>query len=211
MPSDTALTLRDSVVLFGQFPALAGVTMEARQGEIIMIAGTNGAGKTTLLRLLAGLTRMTKGSGEVLGIDLASKNLEDLHKRVGLVGNHSMLYEDLTIMENLKFWRASTSADEVANVLDYLGLPQASWKLPIRKLSTGQKRRAVLAHQILKRPSLWLLDEPHAGLDKAGRELLDEIIKNASEHGATVLFTSHETHHAHLANRQLELKGGRFI
>lgn len=185
-----------------------------------MITGTNGAGKTTLLRLLAGLLKITKGSGEVLGVNIQNKNLKDLQKRVGLVGSHSMLYEDLTIMENLKFWQAAnshadtnppTSIDEIKNTLNYLELPSDFWKLPVRKLSTGQKKRAVLAHQILRRPNLWLLDEPHAGLDKSGRQLLNEIIKNASQKGATVLFASHEPEHAHLANRQLELKGGRFI
>lgn len=206
-----ALKLCEAVVLFGQFPALSGADLEVKQGEIIALTGTNGAGKTTLLRLLAGLVRLSQGSGEVVGVDLKANNLSELHKRVGLVGNHTMLYEDLTVLENLKFWGGIQNLDgESADTLTYLELPQDFWNLPVRKLSTGQKKRSALALQILRRPSLWLLDEPHAGLDKSGRNILNEVIYDASQKGATVLFTTHEGETKSLATRELELKGGRF-
>ena len=216
-----AIKLSQAVVLFDQFPALTGVDLEVEQGEALMITGANGAGKTTLLRLLAGLIRLSKGSGEVQGIDLKSKKLDNLHKRVGLVGTHTMFYEDLSAIDNLKFWSQfyadkdlsskNSSTKKITNTLTYLDLPQNFWHLPVRKLSTGQKKRTVLALQMLKRPSLWLLDEPHAGLDKPGRDILNEVIKNACLAGASAVFVTHEVEQARqLADRQLELKGGRF-
>ncbi len=260
LTSNQALELDSAVVLFGQFPALSGVDLNVNQGEIVMISGPNGAGKTTLLCLLAGLVSMSFGKGEVQGIDLASRDKSELYKRVGLVSNNTMLYEDLTVLENLNFfynlflsasspsnWTKRSKAKKKSNVnnaqdhleneasntskelnkkrvtskeeinerlkdtLEYIKLPRDSWKLPIRKLSTGQKRRVVLALQILRRPRLWLLDEPHAGLDEQGRNLLDETLKNATQKGATVVLASHEIDRAtQLADRRLELKGGRF-
>ena len=212
-----ALNLENAIVLFGQFPALSGVDMEVKQGEKVVITGANGSGKTTLLRLLAGLLQISSGSGEVQGVNLQDNNLEALHSRVGLVSTKSMLYEDLSVLQNLKFWvrllelpLADITA-EIKDTLKYLGLSSDFWNNPVRQLSTGQKRRVVLALQVLKRPSLWLLDEPHAGLDKDGRDLLDEIIKSASSANASVVIASHEIERANkLADRSLELSGGRF-
>ncbi len=216
--SNLAFRLSSVVVLLGQFPALSGVDMELKQGETVLVTGANGAGKTTLLRLLAGLLRPTSGSGQVQGIELNSKKLDGLRARTGMVSTHSMLYEDLTIMQNLKFWTklwgivASDSDAEIKAALDYLQINPDLWSLPVRVLSTGQKKRTALALQVVRRPSLWLLDEPHAGLDKKGRDILDEIIQKAAKAGAGVVLVSHETQRASsLADRSLELAGGRFI
>ena len=95
--------LSEVVVLLGRFPALAGTTLSVEAGQSVLLQGANGAGKSTLLRLCAGLLRPESGTAEVLGLDLFSDR-RSVRPRVGYVGHASMLYDDLTVAENLRFW-----------------------------------------------------------------------------------------------------------
>ena len=214
--SDVVIRLQNAVVLLGRFPALSGLDLEVSKGEVVLTSGPNGAGKTTLLRLLAGLLNLTSGEGEIYGQDLKGSK-DKLRSQSGLLSLNSMLYEDLTLMENLRFWSSFVSPNNSKNgaieeAFSYLELSPKLWNLGVRHFSTGQKRRAALALLVLRRPRLWLLDEPHAGLDKRARNIVDDLISRASSSGATVILASHETERAsQLASRQLELRGGRFV
>jgi len=121
------------------------------------------------------------------------------------------LYDDLSVSENVDFWsRASgaTSADGRA-ALDRLGVASRLHELPVRSLSAGQRRRVSLASVLARRPELWLLDEPHAGLDAAGRDVVDGLMAEAASVGATVLFASHELERAEsVAHRTVVVAGG---
>lgn len=202
--------LRDAVALHGRFPALAGVTADVHDGEIVLVRGPNGAGKTSLLRVCAGLLPVVRGKASVLGFDL-TKDAVAVRAQVGLLGHANGLYGDLTVRDNVAFWAAcvGASANEVVAVLDELGLSGRLADTVVDKLSTGQRRRTALASLLVRRPRLWLLDEPHAGLDAVGRDLVDAALRRAAEAGATVLFASHELDRAEpLAHRVLELDGG---
>ena len=200
----------DAVSLLGRFPALAGLSLTAEPGEVVLLQGPNGAGKTTVLRLCAGLLRLESGTGQVLGHDLRADR-SAVRRRVGLLGHTTGLYDDLTVAENVEFWsRASHAAvSYVQTALDHLGLSSRLSYVQVRRLSAGQLRRTALETLIVRRPELWLLDEPHAALDQDGRDIVDALIADASAAGATVLVASHELERvAGISRRVVTVAGG---
>lgn len=209
----TVINLEQSMVFLGQFPALTDATMNIQQGEVVLIKGPNGAGKSTLLRLCAGLLPMRSGTGTVLNFDLRTQRME-LRAHIGLLGHRTGLYPDLTVRENLKFWASAYGANntEVDNAMAFLGLKDRLGSVQVQSLSEGQRRRTSFALLLIKRPSIWLLDEPYAGLDSNGRELVNSSILQASELGTTVLIASHEIDKiGSNRERTLLVKGGRIV
>ena len=208
-----AVRFRSVVTLLGRFPVLAGVDLDVAEGEVLLVEGPNGAGKTTLLRTCAGLVPVTSGEAEVLGHDLKGGR-RALRRSVGLLGHAGFLYEELTARENLEFWAraAGAPASAAATALDRLGLGGRLASVRTARLSTGQRRRLALAAVLVRGSRLWLLDEPHAGLDAAGRDLLDVLVSEAASEGTTVLIASHEPERAAaLAHRTVTLAGGRVV
>lgn len=204
------VSLQGVVALLGRFPALAGADLEVGESEIVLVQGPNGAGKSTLLRVCAGLLRIESGRAEVLGHDLVTDRAA-VRRSVGLLGHDTALYDDLTVEENLRFWaRASRiEADAVPAALDRLGVADRLRDVAVRNLSAGQRRRTALAAVVVRRPRLWLLDEPHSGLDQGGRDLIDQVILDAASAGATVMLASHELDRTlDLATRHLTVAGG---
>jgi heme ABC exporter ATP-binding subunit CcmA len=211
METDPVVQLVDVVAVLDRFPALAGATLSVDRGEIVLLQGPNGAGKTTLLRLCAGLLPLARGTAFVLGLDLADQR-HAVRSRVGLLGHSNGLYTDLTVNENVAFWGATVGATpgEIAAALDRMILASRLGDVPVRKLSAGQRRRTALACLIARRAELWLLDEPHAGLDAAGRDELDTVLRAATAAGATMIVASHELERAGaLATRVVEVVGGQ--
>ena len=202
---------RSAVSLLGRFPALAGVDLEVAPGEIVLVQGPNGAGKTTLLRACAGLVPITRGEAIVLGTDV-TRDRRSIRRRVALLGHTGFLYDDLTVAENVRFATCAAGRDAaaVAPALERLGLDGRLRHVPVGRLSAGQRRRTALAAVVARAAELWLLDEPHAGLDAAGRDLLDGLVRDAVAGGATVVFASHEAERATaLADRVVTIIGGR--
>jgi heme ABC exporter ATP-binding subunit CcmA len=210
-PRDPAVRLEDAVAVIGRFPALAGATLLVDTGEIVLLQGPNGAGKTSLLRLCAGLLPLVRGSGHVLGLDLATQR-DAIRPRVGVLGHHNGLYRDLTVTENIQFWGATVDAsdEEVSAAMKRLGVDGRLQDVLVGKLSAGQARRTALACLVARRAELWLLDEPHAGLDAEGRDELDALLRQAVASGATVIVASHERERAGaLADRVVEVVAGQ--
>jgi heme ABC exporter ATP-binding subunit CcmA len=205
--------LRAAVALLGRFPALAGVDLEVARGEIVLVQGPNGAGKTTLLRACAGLVAFSEGEANVLGFDLRSDRRE-VRRHVGLLGHATGLYEDLTVADNVRFWARAVRADaaDAEAAMHTLGLDGRLRDVTVARLSAGQRRRASLAAMLARRPQLWLLDEPHAGLDQQARDTVDHLVREAASKGATVLLASHELERAAaLARRTVFIEGGTII
>src|SRR5581483_3787452 len=166
-----AIRLRSVVALSGRFPVLAGADLTVADGEVVLLRGANGAGKTSLLRVCAGLLPVTSGEAVVLGQDLGAgvpaAERRAIRRSVGLLGHETFLYDDLSVRENVRFAvRASGLAARTADAaMEQLGLGGRLADLAAGRLSAGQRRRAALAALIARRPRVWLLDEPHAGLD----------------------------------------------
>ncbi len=208
---EPVIELVEAVAVLGRFPALAGASLQVRRGEIVALRGPNGAGKTTLLRLCAGLLPLERGSGRILGCDLVSER-DEIRRRVGLLGPTNGLYADLTVTENVRFWGSTVGAtvDEVRASMSRLGLDGRLASVRVDRLSAGQRRRTALACLVARRAELWLLDEPHAGLDAAGRDELDATLRSAAAAGATVVVASHELERVGtLSTRTLEVSGGQ--
>ncbi|HEY8526357.1 MAG TPA: heme ABC exporter ATP-binding protein CcmA [Acidimicrobiales bacterium] len=210
---ESVVHLHAAVALLGRFPALAGVDLDVARGEIVLLSGANGAGKTTLLRVCAGLVPIVRGEAVVLGHDLRHDPRPVRH-RVGLLGHATGLYDDLTVEENVRFWgRAARAARaDVEAAMALVGLDGRLRTVAAGKLSAGQRRRTSLACLLARRPELWLLDEPHAGLDADARDQLDQLIVQAVSQGATVVLASHELDRARaLAHRTVELVAGTIV
>ena len=208
--TEPVVHLRGAVALLGRFPALAGVDLDVDRRRIVLLRGANGAGKTTLLRALAGLVPVTAGEAVVLGVDLREDRRAVRH-RVGLLAHGTGLYDELTVADNVHFWTRAARADMVdaEAAMAQLGLDGRLRDVAVGRLSTGQRRRTSLACLLARRPELWLLDEPHAGLDKEGRDIVDGLIRDAAAAGATIILSSHELDRSiELADEIVTLGGG---
>ncbi len=218
-PAAPAVRLRETVVLADRFPLLSGMTLEVSEGEIVHLGGPNGAGKTSLLRLCAGLLAPSSGEAEVLGLDLTrTDERRRLRREIGLLGHSSFLYGDLSPRENLTFALKAAGLDtgearaRTEAALDRMGITGRLATTPVVKLSAGQRRRTAIGVLVGRQPRLWLLDEPHAGLDQASRDLLDALVRATREAGSTVVFSSHEVGRAQaIADRVIELVGGQEV
>ena len=171
---------RAAVSLLGRFPALAGVDLDVQRGSIALVHGPNGAGKTTLLRTCAGLVPVVDGEAIVLGHDLRdSAERRAVRRRVGLLSHATCLYDDLTVTDNVRFWARACGAtiDEADAAMTALGVDGRLADVTVAKLSAGQRRRTSIAAMVARRPELWLLDEPHAGLDAAARDVVDGLVR----------------------------------
>ncbi|HEC10357.1 MAG TPA: heme ABC exporter ATP-binding protein CcmA [Acidimicrobiales bacterium] len=207
------IDFEDTVVLLGRFPALAGLTMSVDPGHIVLLRGSNGAGKTTFLRTCAGLLPVSQGRARVLGFDMTVSRRE-VRPHIGLLGHGSQLYDDLTVADNLAFWGGAVGADSADQraALEAMEVSPRLWNISVQKLSAGQRRRVAIAVLVARRPRLWLLDEPHAGLDRRGRDLLDGLLGAAAAAGATVVFASHELDRAEVvADTVVDIGGGRTL
>jgi heme exporter protein A len=174
---------------FGERDALAGLDLVVAAGETVLITGPNGAGKTTLLRVLATVLRPTSGRVAVAGSELPA-GAAGVRRAVGYAGHDPLAYPDLTAKENLELYAALYSVPEirVAEELDRVGLDGRRGDRAA-ELSRGMLQRLALARVGLHRPSIVLLDEPTAGLDADGRDVLRRFL---AEPGRTIVVATHE-------------------
>jgi len=207
---ELVVRFRSAVAMAGKFPVLAGVDLDVVKGEVLLLQGPNGAGKTSILRACAGLLRVVAGEAWVLGHDLAADE-RAVRRKVGLLGHASGLYDDMSATENVGFAVRAARGDpgRVGPALATVGLVGRLGSSPVSRLSAGQRRRVALACLLARNPELWLLDEPHAGLDAEYRDLLDSLVRQAAQAGSTVIMASHEAERAcALAGRVVAVAGG---
>jgi len=169
---------------YGEKVVLRGLDFELERGGFLVVTGPNGAGKTTLLRLCAGLALPSGGTLEV-ALDRAA---------VGFLGHESLLYRELTALENLdlygRLYRISERREGSGMLLERFGLWE-SRNLRAAKLSRGQLQRLALCRAVLHKPELLILDEPFSGLDAEGAELLDRELAGMRER-RTILVSTHD-------------------
>jgi len=179
--------------VFGANVVLDGVTLDVHAGEAVALLGPNGAGKTTLLRILATLVRPTRGAAVVGGHDCV-RDAEAVRAAVGVVAHGAHLYEDLTALENLKFWTAlhgvPVSTETLTAALAAVDLDRYAAER-VRRFSAGMKRRLSLARFLLRRPRVLLLDEPFASLDQQARKWLENHLQEFKALGGAVVMATH--------------------
>jgi ABC-type multidrug transport system ATPase subunit len=206
-----AIVLSGVTRVFGVLPAVIRVDLRVSPGEVVLLRGPNGAGKTTLLRLIGTALSPTYGGGSVLGFDLVRER-DQVRRRTELLGHRTRLYEDLTGRENLRFACSINGLDVggTADVLERVGLADAADER-VRAYSQGMRQRVALARALLRRPELLLLDEPYAGLDEDGKELVDAVVVQAADDGRTVLLATHDQGRGAMAGRTIVLDRGRLL
>jgi len=196
---------------FGRVRILRGLDLSLRAGEALAVVGPNGAGKTTLLRILAGLMRPAAGRIQVLGQALERGSAET-RAAIGLLSHQSLLYDDLTLLENLTFtarlYGLNRPREVAEGALTQAGLENRADELP-KRLSRGLLQRAAIARALLHRPRLLLLDEPFTSLDAtAADRLRADLRRRLADGSGIVLVTHHLTEAWELASRVAVLVNG---
>ena len=198
---------------FGRTRVLQDIDLTLAVGEALAVAGPNGAGKTTLLRILAGLMRPSAGEIRVLGRPL-TRGEGEVRRTIGFVSHQSLLYDDLTLQENLMFaarlYGLPRPREAALAALESAGLADRAEQSP-RRLSRGLTQRASIARALLHRPRLLLLDEPFTALDAASAERLrGELGRRLGEGLGLVIVTHHLSEVWAVATRVAVLVGGRW-
>ncbi len=199
---------------YGPTAVLDDVSLELGTGQGLTLLGPNGTGKTTLLRIVATLLRPTSGLLRVAGAD-AVKDPEAVRGAIDMVGHGSWVYEDLSALENLRFWAVMGGHDageaRLRAALEEVEL-EASADRRARTFSAGMKRRLALARVLLGRARLLLLDEPFTGLDRAGRKWLGEFLLSFKARGGALVVATHSFDAGvGVADRVAILAGGRIV
>jgi len=217
MPSHDGSSLLEARGLyhrFGRARILQGIDLTLAPGEVLAITGPNGAGKTTLLRILAGLMRPTAGEVRVVG-RLLARGEHQARRPIGLLADQSLLYDDLTLLENLTFaarlYQLARPGDVARTALQEAGLGDRADELP-RRLSRGLLQRAAVARALLHAPKVLLLDEPFTALDAAAADRLRADLHSRLGQGSGLVLVTHHLAEAwELASRVAVLVGGRWV
>lgn len=201
---------------FGQKQVLRNITLEIKEGDCFGFVGPNGAGKTTLLQLLCGLLTSTSGEIFFQGEKL-NGNIRHLRKEMGYVPQEIALYDNLTPLDNLKYFgelyglQKNLIRARSEELLHWIQLEKRK-RDKIRSFSNGMKRRINLIAGLLHAPRLLLLDEPTVGVDPQARTLLYKKIETLKAAGTTILYTSHYIPEIErLCNRIAVLDEGRLV
>jgi len=210
-----AIIARGLTKRFGDFTAVDGIDFEVRRGEIFGFLGPNGAGKTTTIRMMLGLLRPTEGRVEVLGVPVV-EHPEEIRPRVGYMSQRFSLYNDLTVLQNLRFYGQAYGLENdllqerIREALRLAGL-EGHERTRTKDLSGGWRQRLALSAAILHRPELLFLDEPTAGVDPVSRRAFWNLLYRLVAEGVTVFVTTHYMDEAEHCHRLAFIQRGRLI
>ncbi|MUL45118.1 ABC transporter ATP-binding protein [Mycobacterium sp. CBMA293] len=208
-PADVAIRIDQLTVIRGKRRALDDVTVEIPRGTITGLLGPSGCGKTTLMRSIVGTQIITKGTVTVLGSPAGSAGLR---RRVGYVTQEPTVYNDLRIVDNVRYFAALTGSDKTAvdEAISAVGLEDHRTAF-CGNLSGGQRTRASLACALVSKPDLLVLDEPTVGLDPVLRVDLWDQFDRLSRDGTTLLVSSHVMDEADHCGELLLMREGRIL
>lgn len=190
---------------FGDFVAASEITFDVQQGEIFGFLGANGAGKTTAIRMLCGLSKPSSGKATVAGFDVY-KQTEQIKKNIGYMSQKFSLYEDLTVLENIKFWGGIYGLSNAMikqkgeELVRNLGFEKEA-KMLVRSLPLGWKQKLAFSVAIIHQPKIVFLDEPTGGVDPVTRRQFWDLIYEAAHNGVTIFVTTHYMDEAEYCNR----------
>jgi len=191
-----AIALERVWKFYGDYAALRDLSLQVEEASCCALLGRNGAGKTTLLRILAGLSHFQRGTVRVFG---QSPNTEAARQQVGFLGHGIGVYEDLSARENLHFFarvagvrNSNASANQW---LERVGLARVAG-MPVRQFSRGMRQRLALARTFLHAPNILVLDEPFTSLDDRAIMMLSDLLIEARQRGATIIFSTHQLREA---------------
>jgi len=198
---------------FGDFTAVDEISFEVTKGEIFGFLGANGAGKTTAMRMLCGLSIPTSGNASVVGFDVYEQT-ENIKRNIGYMSQRFSLYEDLTVIENIKFFggiyglRNKQIKEKSDSLIERLGLQNETKKL-VGALPLGWKQKLAFSVALIHEPQIIFLDEPTGGVDPVTRRQFWEMIYEVSEKGVTIFVTTHYMDEAEYCSRVTIMVDGR--
>lgn len=211
----TAIQARELTKNFGDFTAVAGISFDVQRGEIFGFLGPNGSGKTTTIRMMLGLLRPTEGEVRVLGLEVDGET-NQIRQRVGYMSQRFSLYNDLTVMQNLKFYGMayglsnSELSDGVHHALLMSGLEGREGS-QTKELSGGWRQRLALSAAIIHQPEVLFLDEPTAGVDPVSRRAFWNLLYEQAARGVTVFVTTHYMDEAEHCHKLAFIQHGKII
>ena len=202
---ENIIVVKDLVKRFGNFTANDHLSFEVRKGEIFGFLGANGAGKTTTIRILCGLSYPTSGEINVAGYDAYSQR-ELIKRNIGYMSQKFSLYDDLTIVENIKFYagiyglNSKVIKNRTNELLNRLEMENIRNRL-IRDIPLGWKQKLAFSVAVFHNPAVVFLDEPTGGVDPVTRRQFWEMINETAEEGITVFVTTHYMDEAEYCDR----------
>jgi ABC-2 type transport system ATP-binding protein len=210
-----SVEVRDLVKRFGAFTAVDHVSFSANRGEIMGFLGPNGAGKSTIIRIMCGLLRPTSGFARVAGFDV-TKEPEKVRQRIGYMSQKFSLYDDLQVIENLRFFGGLYSVpravigERIGAAIAMAGLRGHERDLT-GTLAGGWKQRLALGCAVLHRPAILFLDEPTSGVDPISRRSFWDLIHDMAESGVTIFVSTHYMDEAEYCNHLALINRGRLV
>lgn len=205
MTSEVVIQTNRLTKRFGDFIATNEITFDVHAGEIFGFLGANGAGKTTAMRMLCGLSTPTSGSATIAGFDIY-KQTEQIKRNIGYMSQKFSLYEDLTVLENIRFFGGiygmsdKLIKEKSDSLIETLGLKSEAKKL-VGSLPLGWKQKLAFSVAIFHDPKIVFLDEPTGGVDPITRRQFWDLIYAASDRGITIFVTTHYMDEAEYCNR----------
>lgn len=204
-PNRDIISVRDLTKRFGNFTAVDHITFDVRKGEIFGFLGANGAGKTTAMRMLCGLSYPTSGSGSVAGFDIM-RQAEDIKRNIGYMSQKFSLYNDLSVIENLKLFATiyGLTNKEIKERSERLfnDLHMEDMKnVRVGDIPVGWRQKLAFATATIHDPEVVFLDEPTGGVDPVTRRRFWELIYKASSEGMTIFVTTHYLDEAEYCDR----------
>jgi ABC-2 type transport system ATP-binding protein len=190
-----AIQVRNLRKVYGNKPAVDGLSFTVPRGCFFGFLGPNGAGKTTTIKMLMGLAPPTSGEIELLGLPMPDRAL-DIKQVIGLVPDESLLFDHLTGGEFIEFvgriygLDRTVARERAVELMELFELSANQRKL-IAEYSKGMRKRVAMAAALIHRPQLYLMDEPFEGVDAVGARLMKDILLEQVRHGATIFLTSH--------------------
>lgn len=190
---------------FGDFVAVDSISFDVNAGEIFGFLGANGAGKTTAMRMLCGLLKPTSGRAMVAGFDIFNQT-EELKRRIGYMSQKFSLYNDLTVIENIRFFGGIYGLSRRAlkqktdELVAGLGMERET-QMRVGSLPPGWKQKIAFSTAILHDPDIVFLDEPTGGVDPVTRRQFWDMIYEASRRKVTIFVTTHYMDEAEYCNR----------
>lgn len=197
---------------YGDFPALRDIAFRVTPGSTVALLGRNGAGKTTLLRILAGLSKPTRGSVMIHGAEVRQ---ETTRRRIGVLGHGISIYDELSAMENLmlfaRLYGVAAPEERAEEMLEKTGLGRVRDGLA-REFSRGMRQRLAVARVFLHDPEVLLLDEPFTALDDRAIAVLQSLLADMHQRGRTIIMSTHQLREAlELATHVAMIQRGQMV
>jgi ABC-type multidrug transport system ATPase subunit len=210
LSSSPVIVLENLVKFFGRFAAIRGISASFSVGKLYVILGDNGAGKSTLLRIIAGLMEPSQGSFTLLG----ASNVREVAQRVGYMGHAPLLYDELSGMENLRYFAGLYGLHDdgvCQKAMQVVGLdPDLSRR--VGQYSQGMRQRLSLARAVLHDPELILLDEPFSNVDVRSAHEMAAVLGHVRDQGKTIFVVTHQATLMHgIADEFVHMAAGQIV